>query len=260
MSYNKTAVFKTELAWIVNEKIREYFTRAVDLLPDYFFEIPASSTGKYHPEYATGAGGLVRHTKAFAGILHDIVELEYLRLTQDEKDIMIGASLVHDGCKSGYPEKQAFSIANHPLVVVNMLKKADELKGLLSPEQEDFCYRVISSHMGQWNTDYKSKQEILPKPNKKEEFVVHLADYLASRKYLAYQFDEWYKPENYMTTDVGDAIKRIITICKESIAAGIDRDKLYRIIEEQAGNKNPNSIKDIETAKKVEDALISATK
>lgn len=258
MSYRKTDIFKTELSWIKSDKIRDYFTKAVNLLPDYFFEIPASSTGKYHPEYATGSGGLVRHTKAFAGILRDLVELEYLNFTQDEKDIMLGASLVHDGCKSGLP-KSEFSIADHPLVVVNMLKTAPELKDLLTPEQEDVCYRVISSHMGQWNTDYRTKQEILPKPKTKDEFIVHLADYLASRKYLAYQFDEWYDPKNYFTNELGDTIKSIITFCKEAIASGTDRELLYKIIEENSGNRNPNAIKDMDTAKKVADALVTAT-
>lgn len=33
-------------------------------VPMDFFTQPASSSGKYHPSYALGVGGLVRHTKA----------------------------------------------------------------------------------------------------------------------------------------------------------------------------------------------------
>lgn len=55
----------------------------------------------------------------------------------------------------------------------------------------------IESHMGQWNTSNKVKDKgiILPKPNDKYQEIVHLADYLASRKPLEMEFDDWKKPE-----------------------------------------------------------------
>lgn len=259
MSYNKKNVFKHELLRLKNEKIREYFEKAVELLPDYFFEIPASSTGKYHPEYATGHGGLVRHTKAFFHILADLLDLEFIPFGDDEKDIMLGAALVHDGCKSGMP-KQAYSAADHPLIAAEYLKNAEGLKGILSEEQEQFCYNVIAAHMGQWNTDYKSKKEILPKPATWQEFMVHVADYLASRKYLDFKFDEWYDPKNYVSTELADKIKEIIDYCKTLITSGLERDSIYQVIEATAGNKNPNAIKDVETANKVYENLVRLSK
>ena len=47
----------------------------------------------------------------------------------------------------------------------------------------------IHSHMGKWNTDYRTKREILPKPKTVVEKFVHTCDYLASRKYLEFKFD-----------------------------------------------------------------------
>lgn len=47
----------------------------------------------------------------------------------------------------------------------------------------------IASHMGQWNTDYKSGKEILPKPSSPLQKFVHQCDYLASRKYLEVNFN-----------------------------------------------------------------------
>jgi hypothetical protein len=42
--------------------------------------------------------------------------------------------------------------------------------------------------MGQWNTDKRSSV-VLPKPKTVIEKLVHLADYLASRKSLEFNFE-----------------------------------------------------------------------
>ena len=60
LKMEKSENFKKELEYIKNEKIRNACQVMINLLPDYFFEVPASSTGKYHPEYAAGPGGLMR--------------------------------------------------------------------------------------------------------------------------------------------------------------------------------------------------------
>ena len=59
----KTDIFKKEINYVKNANRRKDVKTLIELLPDYFFEVPASSTGKYHPEFALGEGGLVRHTK-----------------------------------------------------------------------------------------------------------------------------------------------------------------------------------------------------
>lgn len=51
--------FTKEIGWIHSEKIAKFATYCVNNLPDYFFTVPASSSGKYHPSYALGDGGLV---------------------------------------------------------------------------------------------------------------------------------------------------------------------------------------------------------
>lgn len=60
----KQETFKKELSLIKNENIRNFVKEFLNTVPDYFFTVAASSTGKYHPNYALGEGGLVRHTKA----------------------------------------------------------------------------------------------------------------------------------------------------------------------------------------------------
>ena len=67
-------IFNKELNYIKNERIKRSLVIMLDKLPDYFYEVPASSTGKYHPEYALGKGGLVRHTKAAIRIAKELLD------------------------------------------------------------------------------------------------------------------------------------------------------------------------------------------
>ena len=61
------------LNYIKNDRIKRSAEKFLDLLPDYFFTVAASSTGKYHPAFASGEGGLVRHSKVACYILNEIV-------------------------------------------------------------------------------------------------------------------------------------------------------------------------------------------
>ena len=61
-----------EINMICNEDIKRLVRIVLDKAPEHFWTIPASSTGKYHPEYASGDGGLIRHTKAVVRVADHI--------------------------------------------------------------------------------------------------------------------------------------------------------------------------------------------
>jgi hypothetical protein len=126
---DKVKVFKEELSWIVNPKIKEFAEKAISMLPDYFFEVAASSTGKFHPEYALGPGGLVRHTRAAVKIAHELLSLEmYGKYTSDEKDLMLVALILHDGWKHGKAETAGkYTVAEHPTVCADWVRETNEL-------------------------------------------------------------------------------------------------------------------------------------
>ena len=93
----KYKVFENELNYIQDERLKENAKIILNNLPDYFYKIQAASTGKYHPSYALGEGGLVRHTKTavnFAISLFDIYKLD-----ESTKDLIIISLLIHDGLK-----------------------------------------------------------------------------------------------------------------------------------------------------------------
>ena len=49
---NKLKYFSTEIGYVKNKKWKKDLEYLIELLPDYFFTIPASSSGKYHPKFA----------------------------------------------------------------------------------------------------------------------------------------------------------------------------------------------------------------
>ena len=181
---SKQEVFRKELNYIVDEDIRESLSIMIDKIPDYFFTIPAASTGKYHPLYAQGDGGLVRHTKAAIRMAYELYGI--YKFPPRVKDLIIVALLLHDSVKKGEVENK-YTLFDHPLVACEFLRKySNELK--LTKEDIDFVCDCISSHMGRFNTSNYS-DVILPLPKSPEQKFVHMCDYLASRKVINVNFD-----------------------------------------------------------------------
>lgn len=186
---NKKEYFKDELEFINNKRIKKSAEALIELIPDYFFKVPASSTGKYHPSFSNGDGGLLRHTKVATRIGKEILSLEYTNnlFTEDEKDLLITGIMLHDTQKLGNPEER-YTRFDHPLLASSFIKN-NQNKTQLTDAEIEIITKVISSHMGQWNTSYYSNIE-LPKPSDKYDFFVHMCDYLSSKKFLDVKFDE----------------------------------------------------------------------
>ncbi len=150
---------------IHNEEVLNFTIDGLLYAKKEFFYLPASSSGKYHPSYALGVGGLLRHTKAALVIAADLFQLYgFDEITQD---YIISALTLHDMEK---PSKL------HPIEVKLRLEPLrDEY-----PEIFDQVIPLIESHMGVWNQFGK-----LPRPKTGVQDFVHLCDYLASRKSIA---------------------------------------------------------------------------
>jgi 23S rRNA maturation-related 3'-5' exoribonuclease YhaM len=186
---DRLGIFETELNYIKDEKIRNFTEKAIFLLPDYFFTMAASTSGRYHPKFSLGDGGLVRHTKVAVRIAVDIVSLEMMNYSDLEKDIIIASLILHDGMKCGVNGTGTALL--HPTIMADFIRNNSELNTLIDNEILEKITSCIASHMGEWAYDYKDKykkNQLMPKPKGKMQSIVHLADYLASRKYLS-EFD-----------------------------------------------------------------------
>ena len=184
---DKIGIFKTELEYIKNPKYLENIKLILPMLPDYFFKIPASSTGKYHPSFTLGDGGLVRHTKAAVKLAYTLLQSKTTNnFSLDEKDLIIISLILHDSFKLGLVEEK-YTRVDHPLIAANFLRDNKD-KFTLTDDELNYICDCIKTHMGEFNTDYKGNV-VLPLPKTKQQRFVHMCDLLASKKFLNIKFE-----------------------------------------------------------------------
>ena len=213
-------IFNEIIDTIENEDLKEFMVnKCMPTIPDWFWEAPAASSGRFHPKTSLGEGGLARHTVALCRILNYMFEIEsiYNNYKSRERDLMRIAGLMHDTRKSGSQEdydQNKQTKFNHPLLAAEVVKNLD---GIDNSEKELLC-GIIASHMGQFNTSKKYPDIVLPKPKNKYETMVHIADYLSSRKDIEVQIDipAERKPDiNTWRFDFGKYVGKTIPEVKE---------------------------------------------
>ena len=177
-------------------------------LPDYFWKESASSTGKYHPEYELGEGGLARHSLMVYRWLKMFLEANDRNMSEFLPGMVV-ACLFHDCCKRGLPDNicSEHTLFEHPLLAAKFIidraeKFAAKNKNLFEETIEDedaFKHNVaiavsaIETHMGKFNTS-KHSDVVLPRPSNAIQYMVHLADYAASRKCTKFDNDAFAQP------------------------------------------------------------------
>ena len=181
-------VFNVELDRIKDENVRKSTEIILDMLPEYFYEIPASSSGKYHPSFSLGEGGLVRHVKVALKVLEEMFRDEAFGIYDDyTKDLIRMAVLLHDGFKSGITYSR-HTCSEHPVIMSEFIKaNVDNIP--ICEEDASYVSGLILTHMGPWNTD-KQGNVIMPVPKTRDELLVHLCDYIASRNFLNVAFKD----------------------------------------------------------------------
>lgn len=185
---DKVEVFRKELSYIKNERIKDSAKILVSLIPDYFFHESASSTGKYHPEFSLGEGGLLRHTKAAVRIARELLINKVIgeHYTSDEKDLIYIAIIMHDSIKRG--DGTVMYAFDHPILASNFIKEQKDNINLTEEELDLVC-SMIETHMGEWTTDYNGNK-VLEEPKTKYQKFVHMCDYLSSKKFLDIKFND----------------------------------------------------------------------
>ncbi len=182
-------VFKDELRLIRNDEIRKYVISCTELVPDYFWDCPASTSGKYHPAVSLGKQGLIRHTKLAVWWGVEIYRC-WPNINDPLLDEVVAALILHDIRKNG----DALDTRGYPT-----LHNATKVHGVLLAEKmwtetawstgiTAFVIRIhaaIAGHMGIWTAD----EYEMDKPENQQDpktktlcYIVHLADYCASRK------------------------------------------------------------------------------
>lgn len=175
-SSERIELFQRELSYISDNKLKEFAKILLTNADEYFFEVPASSSGKYHPDFARGEGGLVRHTKAVVYFTNEFTRpsIELGKINRYEADLLIIAALAHDIKKQGDGVGK-HTVSEHPQIAADYVDDMWNKYGqdLLTDGSMDYICDVIESHMGPWSK---------PVPKTHQQLLVFFADYTASRK------------------------------------------------------------------------------
>ena len=171
-------LFERELELIVNEELRmavkSYMEEAT---PGYFWTDGASSSGKYHPKFSQGIGGLVRHTKAVVMFAEELLRMSSYAYMKDEyKDYVIAACIIHDTAKYGIDGFDKAEYKNHAKNA--SIAFANYCEQVMDYTPHFLLLNAIESHMGQWSTDREDR------PFTSVDRCVHMADYMASRSFI----------------------------------------------------------------------------
>lgn len=186
-----------EIDLIQHADVRKLVRAVLDVAPECFWSMPASTSGKYHPASSLGTGGLIRHTKTVVVLTDHLCEMRGTGPVTREYSICIAAAILHDVCKKLDHEQHTSFL--HPLRAQELiistaeqlwpgcmeLPRATVEDALTTPAPGGPTIRAIAdcvaSHMGRWNVNDRTG-EILPTPLTPIQRLVHAADYLASRK------------------------------------------------------------------------------
>ena len=180
--------FNEMIEKIQNEKWKLGCKELVKKLPNYFWVVAASSSGKYHPKCDLGTGGLVRHSVMVAINAMDLVTAEiFVEDNIINKDMALIAGLFHDCMKQGNAHS-GHTVFDHPILAAEFM--AAELKDYIEEPYLSTICGAVRTHMGKWTTSDYAPEITLEKPTTAFQKLVHTADYEAARKYIA-GLEEW---------------------------------------------------------------------
>ena len=177
--FEKHLYFEREIQNIESEDLRDFVRWFFDAhVGAWFWASGASASGKYHPRFARGEGGLVRHTRAAAMVCEELLRMSsYAYMKAEYKDFARVAILLHDTRKYGgadTEDKDCYK-AHGALAAADVALAWFEFFGTPCPE---LLTLAIKAHMGQWVEDRDDR------PFTNIDRLVHLSDYIASRDFI----------------------------------------------------------------------------
>lgn len=92
-------IFTRYINQIKSPEVKNIVKKGLAECPEEFYTMAASSTGKYHPKFALGEGGLIRHTLAACCWAVDMLEMEQYEELRAYKDLILAALILHDSVK-----------------------------------------------------------------------------------------------------------------------------------------------------------------
>lgn len=173
----KSKLFEREILLLESEDLRDFARWYLDnWVGDWFFKSGASSSGKHHPAFAQGEGGLVRHTRAVCMVCEELLRMSsYAYMKAEYKDYARLACLLHDTHKYGGFIENHDCYKDHGFRASEAVREAWDT--FFEGPAPEMLLLAIKSHMGQWTENREDR------PFTNIDRLVHLSDYIASRPF-----------------------------------------------------------------------------
>ena len=189
----KVAVFQSLLEKFETEEMRLYCTDMIKLIPNYIFDMPSSTSGKYHNKTQCQPHGQVYHIIMFAEILNYLLALKCNKekfKSAVQRDAMRCLPYLHDAMKCGL-DGSAYTVHEHPMLAGQWIRET-HVEHDIDDKIKEAIARMTERHSGEWTTSKKSKV-ILPEPENEMERLIHMCDILSSRNNIDMQPPEYLK-------------------------------------------------------------------
>jgi uncharacterized protein (DUF3820 family) len=194
---NKKAVFKELLDKFETEKMRLYCEDMIELIPDYIFTIPSSTSIRFHNATQCKPHGQVYHIVMFGKIMNYLLDLKCNQekfSSPIQRDAMRCIPIFHDALKCGF-EQTEYSVHDHPMLAGKWVRDTKVEHDIEDGIKERIA-RMCERHSGSFTTS-KYSDVVLPEPENEMEILCHECDVLSSRSDLDIL------PSEYLETVLG---------------------------------------------------------
>lgn len=189
----KKAVFKELLDKFETEEMRLYCEDMIEQIPDYFFTMPSSTSGKFHNATQCKPHGQVYHVIMFGSIMNYLLALKCNRekfKSPVQRDAMRCVPIFHDAIKCGWDGSQ-YTVHEHPMLAGAWVRET-HVEHDIDDSIKERIARMCERHSGEWTTNKRSTV-VLPEPENEMEILVHECDILSSRPDIDMQLSEYLK-------------------------------------------------------------------
>lgn len=189
----KIAVFQPLLDRFETEEMKLYCQEMITQVPDYIFDMPSSTSGKYHNATQCLPHGQIYHIIMFAEILNYLLALKCSQekfKSAQQRDAMRCVPIFHDALKCGL-DGSKYTVHEHPMLAGAWVRES-KVEHDIEDKVKEAIARMCERHSGEWTTSKKSKI-ILPEPENEMERIIHMCDILSSRNNIDMQPPEYLK-------------------------------------------------------------------
>ena len=177
----KRKIFRLLAENFETEEMKNYYLDMAEKIPDYFFTMPSSTSGKYHNKTQCQPFGQLYHIFMFDSVVNHRLRLKGNQEKFSDpmvRDCMRATAGLHDAIKCGW-NGSTHTVPEHPMLAAEFVRKT-HVEHDIPPEYKEIIAGMCEAHSGQWNTNRK-KEVIMPEPRNDMEFFIHECDILSSR-------------------------------------------------------------------------------